>query len=196
MDALQALRALALAYAPTADYPLCLDLEARVEILSLRAQYRDLAAKAAEVDEQPDEGATLSETPAHDALATKMAEVEDQLERAQAEARDRTVVLVFKRLPTTPEDCDADETSYAELVDQHTDDKRHIDYEALGAALIPLCYVRTEGEPGDLSLSYREASRLLDTKDRADVGMMLVGHHRIGGSIPFDPRSSGRHEAT
>lgn len=196
MDALQALRALALSYAPTADYSVCLDREKQVGIIALRQQHQLLSAKVEGLDASDDEGASVGEEPAADRLARELAELEQRIAAAEEAAKDQSVVLIFKRLPATPDSADEDEVSYAELEGDYTDDKRHIDYEALGAALLPACYLRTESAHGDLGLSWHEAARMLGAGDMQALRNMIVGHHRLGAAIPFDPRSSGRPEAT
>ena len=77
-----------------------------------------------------------------------------------------------------------------------TDDKGTVDYEAMAAELLRVCYLRTESVHGDLDLSWREASRLVDDSDMQNLRNLIVGHHRLGARIPFDPRSSGQPETT
>ena len=196
MDALQALRALALSYAPTADYSVCLDREKQVGIIALRQQHQLLSAKVEGLDASDDDGNTLGEESASDRLARELAELEQRIADAEEAAKDQSVVLIFKRLPATLDSAEYGETAYSELEDQYTDAKRNVDYEALGAALLPVCYLRTESAHGDLGLSWHEAARMLGAGDMQALRNMIVGHHRLGAAIPFDPRSSGRPEAT
>lgn len=196
MDALQMLRALALSYAPTADYSVCLDREKQLRIVALRQQHQALSAKLQGLDASDDEGATIGEEQAHDKLARELSDLEARIAEAEDGAKDQSVVLIFKRLPATPDSAEDGETAYSELEAQHTDDKQHVDYEALGAALLPACYLRTESAHGDLGLSWHEAARMLGAGDMQALRNMIVGHHRLGAAIPFDPRSSGQPETT
>ena len=195
MDALQMLRALALSYAPTADYPVCLDREKRLEILALRQQAVAVKTKLDGLASD-DEGATIGEEPAHDRLARELADLEARITEAEEGAKDQSVILIFKRLPATPDSADEGEVAYSTIEAQHTDDKGAVDYEAMAADLLRACYLRAESVHGDLELSWREASRLVDDSDMQNLRNMIVGHHRIGARIPFDPRSSGQPETT
>ena len=196
MDALQAIIDLARAYVPTADYPIILDREKQIGIAALRAQHQVLSEKLQGLDSSDDEGATLGEEPAADRLSRELVELEQRIADAEEAAKDQSVVLVFGRLPTTPDGAEEGEAVYSDLKEQHTGDDRHVDFEGLGAALMPVCYLRTESAHGDLGLSWHEAARLLGTADFPALRNMLLGHHEMGASIPFDPRSSGRPEAT
>ena len=196
MDALQMLRALALSYAPTADYPVCLDREKRLEILALRQQAVAVKAKLDGLDASDDEGATIGEEPAADRLTRELSDLEDRIAEAEEGAKDQSVVLIFKRLPATPDSADEGEVAYSTIEAQHTDDKGAVDYEAMAADLLRVCYLRTESVHGDLDLSWREASRLVDDSDMQNLRNLIVGHHRLGARIPFDPRSSGQPETT
>lgn len=196
MDALQALRALALSYAPTADYSVCLDREKQVGIIALRQQHQLLSAKLQGLDSSDDEGATLGDEPAADRLARELVELEQRIADAEDGAKDQSVVLIFKRLPATPDSAEDGEPTYSDMEEEHTDNQRHVDYDALGAALLPVCYLSTESAHGDLGLSWHEAARMLGAGDMQALRNMIVGHHRLGAAIPFDPRSSGQPETT
>lgn len=196
MDALQALRALALSYAPTADYPVCLDREQRLTILALRQQYQTVQANIDGLDADADAGKSLGDEPAADRLARDLADLEQRITDAEDAAKDSSIVLVFKRLPPTPDSCDEGEVAYSDMEARHADEKGAVDFEALGAALLPVCYLRTDSAHGDLDLTWHGACRQLDDSDLRLLRSMIVGHHRIGARIPFDPRSSGQHETT
>ena len=206
MDALQALRELALTYAPTADYPVCLDREKRLEILALRQQYQAKHDKLQALDDSDRAGDSLGDEPIEDRLARELAEIEARMAEAEDAAKDVSVVLIFKRLPATPDSADEGEASFSEIEaactrrpmiggPAHPDDGK-VDYEAVGDALMSACYLRTDSIHGDLGLTWHEASRQLDSTDLQWLRSILLGHHRTGARIPFDPRSSGLPETT
>ena len=115
--------------------------------------------------------------------------------QAEDAARDSSMVLIFKRLPATRDSAEDGEQSYAELEDAATTGGK-TNYDRLADLLLAACYVRADSVAGDLGLSWREASRPLDDRDLEQLRNMIVGHHRMGAAIPFDPRTSGQPETT
>ena len=197
MDALQALRALALDSAPTADFPVCLDREKRLVIIGLRQQYQAVKERLDGLaDSDQDQHETLDAEPLDERLRRDLATIEARLQEAEDAAAEVSMVLIFKRLPATADSADAGETSYHDVEAEHTDDQGAVDQDAVADALMPLCYLRTDSVHGDLGLTWSQAARQLDSSDLAYLRAVLIGHHRMGARIPFDPRSSGQPATT
>lgn len=197
---IETLRALALAYAPTADYPICLDREVQLHLVRLRQQ---IARKEAERDRLISAGnlpsQSLGETPIVDRLADEITRLTAELEAVQEESKDKSIVLQFKRLPTTPDSADEGEPDYTTLEAEFADEKGNLDGKALDALadrLLPLCYVGAGSAYGDTGMTWAEVSRVLDAADRDQLRAVIRGHHRFGAAIPFDPRPSGTPETT
>lgn len=190
------LRTLALTYAPTADYSVCLDREQQLHLIGLRTRLFDVQARRDRLVNSGDlPKQTLGETPAVDALAAELADIEHQIDAAQEAARENSLVLVFRRLPATPDSADEGEESYSELEQDATVDGK-TDWKRLGDRLLSACYLRADSAYGDVGLSWAEASRPLDDRDLDELRNMILGHHRLGAAIPFDPRNSGQPATT
>ena len=191
MDAIAMLRAKALTDPPKARYPLCVDREARLQLAALRQKYVRTADKLArEAASRPAVQSLGDSAPVQDDDAI-LAAIEREIEEAQEAAKGDVIVLVFRRLPTTAESAAEGEHSYLGLEQEHTDATGNVNYRALGTSLLPLCYERAESIHGDLGMTWAEALTILDAGDLEHLRDMIVGHHRIGGAVPFDPVSSG-----
>lgn len=185
------LRAKALSYSPELPYPVVLDRGLKYRLSEAQ---RNLAAARAkrqsQIDNQSDADRTGQrfdeETPTVRA-DLEVADAEAALSAAEEEARPESLVLLFRRLPATGEG------SYQEALDAHTDDKGVVRQAALSDALLSACYLRTEAADGqDVGLLFAEAMTPLDHGDVELLRAQIIGHHRIGASVSFDPRSSGR----
>ena len=191
MDAIAMLRAKALTDPPKARYPLCVDREARLQLAALRQKYVRTADKLArEAASRPAVQSLGDSAPTQDDDEI-LAAIEREIEEAQEAAKGDVIVLVFRRLPTTAESASEGENNYLGLEQEHTDATGNVNYRAVGAALLPLCYERAESIHGDLGMTWAEALTILDAGDLEHLRDMIVGHHRIGGAVPFDPVSSG-----
>lgn len=196
MDAIAMLRAKALNDPPKARYPLCVDREARIQLAALRQKYVRTADKLArEAASRPAVQSLGDSAPVQDDDAI-LAAIEREIEEAQEAAKGDVIVLVFRRLPTTAESASEGERNYLGLEQEHTDAAGGVNYRTLGSALLPLCYERADSIHGDLGMTWAEALTILDAGDLEHLRDMIVGHHRIGGAVPFDPLSSGPHATT
>ena len=197
MDALQDLRALALGDSPTAEFPICLDRELRLACVALRQQYLDVKQRLDGLADSDRDGSTaLDEAPLEDRLRAQLDDIEARLQEAEEAAAPHSMVLIFKRLPATPDSADDGEPDYFTVEQEHTDNKGHVDQDALAGALLPLCYLRTESVHGDLDLTWSQAIRQADSSDLHYMRAIILGHHRMGARIPFDPRSYGQPATT
>ena len=191
MDAIAMLRAKALNDPPKARYPLCVDREARLQLAALRQKYVRTADKLArEAASRPVVQSLGDSAPVQDDDEI-LAAIEREIEEAQEAAKGDVIVLVFRRLPTTAESAAEGEHNYLGLEQEHTDATGNVNYRALGTALLPLCYERAESIHGNLGMTWAEVLTILDAGDLEHLRDMIVGHHRIGGGVPFDPVSSG-----
>lgn len=191
MDAIAMLRAKALTDPPKARYPLCVDREARLQLAALRQKYVRTADKLArEAASRPAVQSLGDSAPVQDDDEI-LAAIEREIEEAQEAAKGDVIVLVFRRLPTTAESAAEGERYYLGLEQEHTDAAGNVNYRALGSALLPCCYERAESIHGDLGMTWAEVLTILDAGDLEHLRDMIVGHHRIGGAVPFDPVSSG-----
>lgn len=190
------LRTLALTYAPTADYSVCLDREQQLHLIALRTRLLDVQARRDRLASGGDlPKQTLGETPIVDQLAAEVADLERQLDAAQDAAAENSIVLVFRRLAATPDSADEGEPSYSEVEASVTVDGK-TDWDQVGDLLLAACYLRADSAFGDVGLSWAEASRPLDDRDLDELRNMIIGHHRLGAAVPFDPRNSGRPATT
>lgn len=184
------LRAKALAYAPELPYPLVLDRELKYRLSEAQKTLAAAQAARQKIIDSPD-GAALAGQRFDEAAPTfrmdrEIADAEAAVAAAEDAARPDSLVLVFRRLPATGPG------SYQELLDSATD-KGSVNLPALGEALLAACYLRTESCDGeDVGLSWGEAQVPLDHADIEALRMQIIGHHRIGAAVSFDPRSSGR----
>ena len=191
MDAIAMLRAKALTDPPKARYPLCVDREARIRLAALRQKYVRTADKLArEAASRPAVQSLGDSAPVQDDDEI-LAAIEREIEEAQEAAKGDVIVLVFRRLPTTAESAAEGERYYLGLEQEHTDATGNVNYRALGSALLPCCYERAESIHGDLDMTWAEVLTILDAGDHEQLRDMIVGHHRIGGAVPFDPVISG-----
>ena len=193
MDAIAMLRAKALTDPPKARYPLCVDREARIRLAALRQKYvhtADKLAKKREAASRPAVQSLGDSAPLQDDDEILTA-IEREIEEAQDAAKGDVIVLVFRRLPTTAESASEGERNYLGLEQENTDATGNVNYRALGSALLPCCYERAESIHGDLGMTWAEVLTILDAGDLEHLRDMIVGHHRIGGAVPFDPVSSG-----
>ena len=191
MDAIAMLRAKALTDPPKARYPLCVDREARIQLAALRQKYVRTADKLArEAASRPAVQSLGDSAPVQDDDEV-LAAIEREIEEAQEAAKGDVIVLVFRRLPTTAESAAEGERYYLDLEQEHTDATGNVNYRALGSALLPCCYERAESIHGDLGMTWAEVLTIIDAGDLEHLRDMIVGHHRIGGAVPFDPVSSG-----
>lgn len=190
MDAIAMLRAKALTDPPKARYPMCVDREVHVQLAALRQKYVRTADKLAKAASRPAVQSLGDSAPVQDDDEI-LAAIEREIEEAQEAAKGDVIVLVFRRLPTTAESASEGENNYLGLEQEHTDAAGNVNYRALGAALLPLCYERAESIHGDLGMTWAEVLTIVDAGDLEHLRNMIVGHHRIGGAVPFDPLSSG-----
>ena len=56
--------------------------------------------------------------------------------------------------------------------------------------------MRADSAFGDTGMTWAEVSRVFDAGDRDQLRLLIIGHHRYGAGIPFDPRPSGTPETT
>ena len=82
---------------PTYEHPVCFDQELRLRLRGLRARVASLSSKkrSGEPEGSMDGSGTVE---------AQIEELTAELEQVQAEAAPRSAVLVFRRLPATPED--------------------------------------------------------------------------------------------
>lgn len=187
---IEMLRALILADPPTATYPLCFDPIKRLHIAETIGA---LTAKRAERDRAQPDAQSLAEEPAAVRIGREIADLETQLEAAFADARDQSLVLIFTRLPAAGNDG----ASYAAVEDQHTDDKGKLAWDTFADELLTRCFLRAESADGeDIGVTWADVLHAIDVADLVNLRALIIGHHRMGASIPLDPRSSGRPETT
>ena len=191
---LDTLRAMALDHRPEADYFVCLDRAKRMRIFTLQQQLQALEGRRAALTDDPegeaDTSRSLTDPDETVELAEKIAHASEELAQATEDARPWSVAIVFASLPDTDEAAREGEQSYMSVVKRLSVDGQ-IDTDAFGDELLRLCYSRTEAADGDLNLTWTEAARLIDSADRTMLRRLIVGHHRVGAAVPFDPRTSG-----
>ena len=181
------LRAKALAYSPVMPVPVVLDRDLKYR---LQEAQKTLAALQKDRDKIVTDGAPTGQrydeaTPTA-RIDEQIAAAEQALTAAEDAVRPDSLVLIFRRLPATGPG------SYQEMLEAHTD-KGAVEVTKLSDALLDTCYLRTESADGeDVGLSFAEATVPLDHGDIETLRTMIIGHHRVGTAVSFDPRSSGR----
>lgn len=187
-----ALRAKALTYAPELPYPIVLDRDIKHRVSEAQ---KSLATAQSERDrilslphEHRDQGQTLADLSPTVRADERIRQAEADLDAAMDAARPESLVLIFKRLPPSGP------SSYEELLVAHTHAATgDLDVRVFGDALLSASYLRTESADGeDVGMSLAEAMLPLDHMDLENLRMQVIAHNRVGASVSFDPRSSGR----
>ena len=183
---IEELRAKVLAYSPEMTYPVVLDRDLKHNLIEARKNLAALQAERQKIIDSPPEltGQRYDQaTPTAD-IDERIMSAEAAVGAAEEAIRPESLVLVWRRLS-------ADE--YQARIDEHSDEKGIISTIKLGDHLLGECYLRTESASGgDVGLAWDEARAPLDHGDIETLRLMIIGHHRIGAGVPFDPRSSGR----
>ena len=183
------LRAKALAYAPELPYPIVLDRELKYRLSEAQA---NLAAARRERDAilaDPEllrarREQTLADLTPKLAVDDTVAAAEAALTDAEEAARPESLVLIFRRISAQ---------EYQAMLEAHSDDKGTVRLLEFADALLAACYVRTEAADGsDVGLTFEQAMGPCDHGDLEALRGQIVGHHRVGASVSFDPRNSGR----
>ena len=198
---LDMLRALALDYRPTADYFVCLDRDKRMDVAAARqleAAAREHLDKVEADPEKAREGHRLDQADPIDAAKAALADAETAHATAMEDALPWSVAIIFGSLPATEEGLrEGEAQSYEGLLASMRDADGKIDTDAFADTLLGACYLRTESPDGeDMNLTWAEAARLGDVSDHALMRNMIIGHHRVGAAIPFDPRTFGQSATT
>ena len=197
-DALAALRAKALNYHPEATYSVCVDRELQTMRAGVQGQL--IAAQAARQKlegQEPDKSATMGERTPEDVLDERIAQLEADLEKVEAEALPNSITLVFRRLPLTADGAGKGESSYEGLLRKMTV-KEQINTDALADTLLRRCYLCTMATDGTghLELTWKQAIAILGRQDITNLRAMIIGHHEIGAAVPFELVNSGEPETT
>ena len=188
------LRALALDYRAEIPYFVCLDRDRRMDLSLIKAEMTRLQERKDDLangDADADTNRSMSDPDETVEITRRLAELGTELEAAMEEARPWSVAIIFGSIPTTDDGARPGEASYESLVELMTDEDGKIDTDAFADELLRLCYLRTETAEGNLELTWQEAARLADATDWALLRRMVIGHHKVGNTIPFDPRTSG-----
>ena len=191
---IESLRALVESYDPELTYPIVLDrglklriMEASGDLVTLRQRRASLAGASPE-DRAVVAVQTLADAAPHFPVDDEIAAAEAALTSAEDEARPSSMVLVFGICPSEGD------ASFAAHRERHTGKGGVTNIVELGAALLAASYRRTESPSGeDVGLTWEQARKPLDDGDLEALRVQIIGHNRVGASIPFDPRPSGKH---
>lgn len=181
MSNLARLRALAEQRVEPLRYPICLDPAVRALVDERMEDLKHLQGLLADLSDEEASGSLGKKSPRDD-LKRRIREAEDALEAAEGEAKETSVVLVFKRLD--PDDKDG-------LVRRVADAKGGMG--ELYRATVITSYARTESADGEnLEWDFDEAWKLANTGDRQNIYVALVDADLTAQTLPFDRGSSGQ----
>ena len=184
------LRAKALAYAPQLPYPIVLDREKKWAVEQAQRRIDSLQEMRDGIVQSPPEELRHSQrldqaSPTAD-VDKAIDEAIEKLEAAKNDARTDSLVLVFRRLPASGPG------SYQEHSDAATTNGA-LNATKLGDLLLEACYMCAESADGeDVGIEWAEALTIIDHGDLEQLRLQIIGHHRVGASLSFDPRNSGQ----
>ena len=190
---IEALRALVESYSPELTYPIVLDrglklriMEATSDLVTLRQRRSKLAGASPE--DPVGAVQTLADAAPTFPIDAEIEAAEAALTAAEDEARPSSMVLVFGICPSEGD------ASFAAHRERATGKGGITNVIELGTALLAASYRRTESPSGeDVGLTWEQARKPLDDGDLEALRAQIIGHNRVGASIPFDPRPSGKH---
>lgn len=197
------LRALALDYRPTLPFFVCLDRDKRTTLAGLRFQLSGLKSRLDNLQkmdaDQYAAASSMGEPDPIDAAKARMEEVAAAIVAAEDDARPWSITITFAVLPATDEGLrEGEGMSYAGLLDTLTKASElggfegRVSGDEFADVLMSHCYQRAESADGEnLNLAWADAIRVLDMADIEVLRNLIIGVHRTGASIPFDPRTSG-----
>ena len=191
-------------YRKTVPFFACIDPDRRATLAGLRMQLLGLQSRLDNLQKMDaDQYAAASSMGEPDPIAkveALMADVAAEIVKAEDEARPYSIALTFAALPATDDALRAGEELSHEgllksMIDASPDGR--VASDDFADRLIAACYASAETPSGEpMPVDWSDIARILDVDDWKTIRVLVMGLHKVGSSIPFDPRTSGPSKTT